>query len=67
MTFIFLIAQSNTPIQQCLHDGIRASEFGCLIEEAQQEGYGEAAVLRYLHDFVHMVHNPTDPDGEQEV
>ncbi|XP_068694638.1 E3 ubiquitin-protein ligase rnf213-alpha-like [Montipora foliosa] len=59
--------RSNTPVQQCLHDLISNSEIGPLIEEAQQEGYGEAAVLRYLHDFVHMVHKPTGPDGEGEL
>ena len=67
MSFIFPIARSNTAVQQCLHDLIRTSEIGYLIEEAQQEGYGEAAMLRYLHDFVHMVHKPTVPDGEEEV
>ncbi|KAK2555497.1 E3 ubiquitin-protein ligase rnf213-alpha [Acropora cervicornis] len=60
-------ARTNTPVQQCLRDLIRTSEIGNLIEEAQQEGYGEAAILRYLHDFVHMVHKPTVPDGEEEL
>ena len=64
---IFLIARTNTPVHQCLRDLIRASEIGYLIEEAQQKGYGEDAVFRYLHDFVHMVHKPTVPDGEEEV
>ena len=64
---IFLIARTNTPVQQCLRDLIRNSEIGNLIEDTQQEGYGEAAMLRYLHDFVHMVHKPTVPDGEEEV
>ncbi|XP_068694646.1 E3 ubiquitin-protein ligase rnf213-alpha-like isoform X2 [Montipora foliosa] len=59
--------RSRTPVQQRLHDLISNSEIGPLIEEAQQEGYGEAAVLHYLHDFVHMVHKPTVPDGEVEL
>ena len=67
MSFIFPIARSNTPVQQCLHDLIRTSEIAYLIQDAQQEGYGEAAMLRYLHDFVHMVHKPIVPDGEEEV
>lgn len=42
------------------------SEIGRLLEETEYEGYEEAAVMRYLHDFVHMVHKPTVP-GEEEV
>ena len=38
---------------------------GHLLEETRQEGYGETAVLRYLHDFVHMVHKPTVPEEEE--
>ena len=67
MSFIFLLARRNNTVQQCLHDLISASEIGPLIEKAQEEGYGVAAVLRYLHDFVHMVHKPTVPDGEEKV
>ena len=42
------------------------SEIGRLLEETEYEGYEEAAVMRYLHDFVHMVHKPTVP-GEEQV
>jgi len=38
---------------------------GRLLEEAQSEGYEEAAVLRYLHDFVHMMHKPVVPEEEK--
>ena len=64
---VLVLERSRTPVQQCLHDLISNSEIGPLIEDAQQEGYGEAAVLRYLHDFVHMVHKPTVLEGEVEV
>ena len=67
MSFIFLLARRNITVQECLHDLISASEIGYLIEKAQKEDYGEAAVLRYLHDFVHMVHKPTVPGAEEKV
>ena len=38
---------------------------GRLLEEAQSEGYEEAAVLRYLHDFVHMMHKTVVPEEEK--
>lgn len=38
---------------------------GKLLEETEYEGYEESAVLRYLHDFVHMVHKPIVPEEEQ--
>ena len=40
-------------------------EIGRLLEETRHEGYEEAAVMRYLHDFVHMVYKPTVPEEEQ--
>ena len=59
------LARTSTPIEQCLQDLVTTSEMGRLLEETQLEGYEEAAVLRYLHDFVHMVHKPTVPEEEQ--
>ena len=38
---------------------------GKLLEEIDYEGYEESAVLRYLHDFVHMVHKSIVPQEEQ--
>ena len=38
---------------------------GKLLEETEYEGYEESAVLRYLHDFVHMVHKPIVPEEVQ--
>lgn len=38
---------------------------GKLLEEIEYEGYEESAVLRYLHDFVHMVHKSIVPEEEQ--
>ena len=67
VSFILLLARRNITVQECLHDLISASEIGYLIEKAQKEGYGEAAVLHYLHDFVHMVHKPTVPGAEEKV
>ena len=67
MSFIFLLARRNITVQECLHDLISASEIGYLIEKAQKGDYGEAAVLHYLHDFVHMVHKPTVPGAEEKV
>lgn len=63
--FVLLIARTNTPVQQCLRDLVITSEMGRLLEEAEYEGYEEAAVLRYLHDFVHMVHKRIIPEEEQ--
>ncbi|XP_067056125.1 E3 ubiquitin-protein ligase rnf213-alpha-like isoform X2 [Acropora muricata] len=60
-------ARRNITVQECLHDLISASEIGYLIEKAQKGDYGEAAVLHYLHDFVHMVHNPTVPGAEEKL
>ncbi|XP_078381354.1 E3 ubiquitin-protein ligase rnf213-alpha-like isoform X3 [Oculina patagonica] len=60
-------ARTNTPVQQCLQDLASASEMGRLLEEAEYEGYEESAVLRYLHDFVHMVHKPIVPEEEKLI
>lgn len=38
---------------------------GKLLEETEYEGYEESAVLRYLHDFGHMVHKSIVPEEEQ--
>lgn len=38
---------------------------GRLLEETEYEGYEESAVLRYLHDFVHMVHKPVVSEEEK--
>lgn len=59
------LARTNTPVQQCLQDLANASEMGKLLEETEYEGYEESAVLRYLHDFVHMVHKSIVPEEEQ--
>ena len=67
MSFTFLLARRHITVQECLRDLISASEIAYLIEKPQKEGYGEDAVLRYLHDFVHMVHKPTVPDQEEKV
>ena len=64
--FILFQARTNTPVQQCLCDLVTASKIGRVLEETEYEGYEEAAVMRYLHDFVHMVHKPTVP-GEEQV
>ena len=59
------LARSNTPIQQCLHDLVNNNEMGRFLDESWLEGYKEAAVERYLHDFVHMVLKPLVPEEEQ--
>ena len=38
---------------------------GKLLEETDYEGYEESAVLRYLHDFVYMVHKSIVPEEKQ--
>ncbi|XP_022783821.1 E3 ubiquitin-protein ligase rnf213-alpha-like [Stylophora pistillata] len=62
-----IAARTNTPVQQCLCDLVTASKIGRVLEETEYEGYEEAAVMRYLHDFVHMVHKPTVPGEEQLI
>ena len=64
-TVVLPLARSNTPIQQCLQDLVNNTEMGRLLDEIQSEGYEEAAVERYLHDFVHMVHKPIVPEEEK--
>ena len=59
------LERTSTPIQQCLQDLVDNSEMGRLLDETQLEGYEEAAVLRYLHDFVHMVHKSIVPEEEK--
>ena len=59
------LARTSTPVEQCLQDLVSNSEMGRLLEETQLEGYEEAAVLRYLHDFVHMVYKPTVSEEEK--
>ena len=59
------LAGSNTPIQQCLHDLVNNNEMGRFLDESWLEGYKEAAVERYLHDFVHMVLKPLVPEEEK--
>ena len=51
---------------QCLQDAVSHSDIGAVLEDIRSENYEEAAVLRYLHDFVHMVHKPT-VSREEEV
>ena len=38
---------------------------GRFLDESSLEGYKEAAVERYLHDFVHMVLKPLVPEEEK--
>ncbi|PFX29705.1 E3 ubiquitin-protein ligase RNF213 [Stylophora pistillata] len=62
-----IAARTNLPVQQCLRDLVTDSEIGRLLEESEYEGYEEAAVMRYLHDFVHMVQRPTLLGEEQLI
>ncbi|KAJ7339580.1 hypothetical protein OS493_005983 [Desmophyllum pertusum] len=62
-----IAARTSTPVQQCLQDLVCVSEMGKLLEETEYEGYEESAVMRYLHDFVHMVHKPIVPEQEQLI
>lgn len=38
---------------------------GRMLEGTEYEGYEESAVLRYLHDFVRMVHKTIVPEEEK--
>ena len=38
---------------------------GRFLDESSLEGYKEAVVERYLHDFVHMVLKPLAPEEEK--
>ena len=63
---VFLsLAGSNTPIQQCLQDLVNNSAMGRFLDESWLEGYEEAAVERYLHDFVHTTLKPLVPEEEK--
>ena len=63
--FLFSLARTNTPLQQCLQELASASEMGRMLEGTEYEGYEESAVLRYLHDFVRMVHKTIVPEEEK--
>ena len=48
-----------------MQDLVNNSAIGRFLDESWLEGYEEAAVERYLHDFVHTVLKPLVPDEEK--
>lgn len=53
--------------EQKLRNILESSELSQLFKIIKQEGKEEEAVMRYLHDFVHIVYEPTSESPEEEI